>query len=96
MTLDEQFWSFHTKHPDVYLQLRDLCDEWRSHGGARWSIKGAFEVLRWQRHIDGLPDEHEAFLLNNNYTSRYARLLMELNPDLAGIFETRELHASAA
>jgi hypothetical protein len=53
-------------------------------------------VLRWQRHIDGLPDEHEAFLLNNNYTSRYARLLMELNPELAGIFETRELHASAA
>jgi hypothetical protein len=94
--LEAAFWSFHSRHPDVYLQLRDLCDEWRSHGRARWSIKGAFEVLRWQRHTDGLRDEHEAFLLNNSYTSRYARLLIELNPDLDGLFELRELHATRA
>lgn len=96
MNLEQRFWEFHTKHPDVYEQLVDLCREWRRAGRGRWSIKGAFEVLRWQRHIDGLPDEHEAWKLNNNYHSRYARLLMEQNPDLEGLFELRELHSEEA
>ena len=31
------------------------------------------------------------FKLNDHYTSRYARLIMEREPDLRGIFRTRKL-----
>jgi hypothetical protein len=75
----------------VYRELVVLCRQWRRRNARPWSIKGAFEVLRWQRHIAGLPAENEAFKLNNNYHSRYARLLMETCPDLDGLFEMRAL-----
>lgn len=94
--IDERFWRFHQHHPEVYEELVTLCRKWRRRNRQPWSIKGAFEVLRYEWRVDGLPDEHEAFKLNNNYTSRYARLLMEMNPDLEGLFELRELHTTRA
>jgi hypothetical protein len=33
----------------------------------------------------------EDYKLNNNFTSRYARLLMQHNADLAGFFEIRAM-----
>lgn len=91
MTLDERFWQFHAAHPEVYGELVTLCRQWRRRNARPWSIKGAFEVLRWQRQIAGLPASDEAFKLNNNYHSRYARLLMDTCPDLAGLFEVRAM-----
>ena len=86
----ERFEAFHARHPEVYAGLLRLCREWRAAGRTAWSIKGAFEVLRWRRHIAGLKDEHETWRLNNNYTALYARKLIELNPELQGLFELRE------
>lgn len=90
-SIDARFRKFHAAHPEVYEHLRDLCFQWRESTGSPWSIKGAFEVLRWERHIKGLPDPEEDFKLNNNYHSRYARLLMESEPALDGLFELRRL-----
>ena len=88
---ESRFRSFHEKHPEVYAHLVDLCRRWRRNGRDRWSINGCFEVLRWERRIAGLPDPDEEWKLNNNYRSRYARLLMEQEPELEGIFELRVL-----
>ena len=87
--LERAFWSFHTEHPEVYLELVRLARIWRSRGRDRWGTKSAFEVLRWERRIRGLPDDREAFKLNNNYTAFYARLIMEREADLEGVFELR-------
>ena len=43
---------------------------------------------------EGLPEPDDQFRLNNNWTGMYARLLMENEPTLAGLFETRELRSS--
>lgn len=87
---DEAFWKFHEAHPAVYTELRDLCRAWVSKGIGRWSMWGAFSVLRWERRMAGLPDPEEEYKLNNNYTSYYARLLMQQEPELVGLFEIRE------
>ena len=42
--------------------------------------------MRWNRFL-----RNETYELNNNYHSRYARLIMQKEPGLAGIFDTREL-----
>ena len=86
----ERFEAFHARHPEVYAGLLRLCREWRAAGRTAWSIKGAFEVLRWERHIGGLADPAETWRLNNNYTALYARKLLELHPELQGLFELRE------
>lgn len=90
-SLDDRFAAFHAAHPEVYDELRKLAVTAKHRGRDRLGMKMLFEVLRWQRILAGLPAEGEEFKLNNNYTSRYARLLMEQTPELAGMFETREL-----
>lgn len=45
------------------------------------------------RHMRGLPDPDEQWKLNNNFTSRYARLLLENEPELEGLFEIRSLRS---
>lgn len=89
-SIESRFWKYERSHPEVYRELVRLCHEWRAAGGAQWSIKGAFEVLRWQRHVTQ-RDADSPWLLNNSFTSRYARLVLEREPDLADIFETRAL-----
>ncbi len=91
-----QFQRFHLAHPEVYaglLKLARQADSAPYAGRTRIGIGMLFEVLRWHWHIDGLPDDDEAWKLNNNYRSRYARLIMRRNPDLDGLFEVRKLTA---
>jgi hypothetical protein len=70
--------------------LREKALELVAAGRKRLSIKMLFEVLRWE-HL--LTTTDPDFKMNNNYHSRYARLLMDRNPTLRGVFETRELHS---
>ena len=51
-------------------------------------MKMLFEVVRWNRL---LRTGDRGFKLNNNFTAYYARLLMEREPELRGMFETRKL-----
>ncbi len=90
-TIQQQFARFHASHTEVYDGLLGLTRQAASVGRTRIGIGMLFEVLRWQWIIAGLPDDDEVFKLNNNYRSRYARLIMRRNPDLEGIFETRVL-----
>lgn len=50
------------------------------------------EILRWSYQIQ-TDDPTSDFKINNNLRSRFARKIMAENPDLDGIFETRELKA---
>ena len=88
--IEAAFWNFHTNHPEVYAGLVRLAYQAVGAGRERLGIKMLFEVLRWEWVIQGLPDDAEEFKLNNNYTSRYARLIME-EPGLEDVFETRRL-----
>ena len=47
-----------------------------------------FEVLLWQRMLQTTDED---FKLNNNYAPRYARMIMENNQDLDGVFELRAM-----
>jgi hypothetical protein len=93
--IEVQFQAFHHAHPEVYEQLHELALELRNQGHRRCGIGMLFEVLRWTWMRSGIRDE-DGFRLNNNYRSRYARLLMANDPRLAGFFETRALHEGAA
>lgn len=89
-TLDNQFWTFHTANPHVYAGLVVLARALRARGHDRLGIGMLFEVLRWQ-HMLHTDDPVTPFKLNNNLRSRFARLIMETEPDLTGAFEIREL-----
>jgi hypothetical protein len=89
--LEEQFWAFHLKHPQVYRALVNLARQWRLRRGltAKIGIGALYERARWEIAIDGLADE-EPPRLSNNHRAYYARLILLENPDLTGIFKLKK------
>lgn len=87
--IEQAFEDFHAAHPEVYDELVALAREMRSRGYERFGIATIYEVARW-RSMLRLGAEG-SFKLNNNWRAYYARLIMASEPDLAGVFATREL-----
>ena len=91
-SIESRFEAFHARNPGVYAKLVNLAYRARNlDHQRRIGIGMLFEVLRWEWTLLGLPDDAEEFKLNNNYRSRYARLIMADHPQLDGLFEIREL-----
>jgi hypothetical protein len=87
--IDQAFIEFHHENPHVYRALVGLARDWKAAGHARCSMNMLFEVLRWD---EGLRTKSaDGVKLNNNFRSRYARIIEANEPDLAGFFETRAL-----
>lgn len=91
LTLDERFARFHAANPWVSGALIALIEDAKAHGEQRVGIKALFERLRWTwaRQAQG-----ERWRLNNSLTSRYARHIAEVRPDLAEMLEMRKLRAA--
>jgi hypothetical protein len=89
-TLDQAFWEFHRKNPGVYTKLVEMATDAKHLGKRRIGMKMLFEVIRWEHLVHTRGD---AFALNNNYTSRYVRIIEENHPELAGLFETRRIRS---
>jgi hypothetical protein len=94
LTIDEKFSEFHKKNPAVYRRLVNLCREVKGAGHTTYSMKALFERLRWWHHIE--LKSKEPFLLNNDFTSRYARAIMLCEPDLCDFFQVRRLTSKGA
>jgi hypothetical protein len=86
--IELEFKQFHADHPQVYMQLVSLARQWQMNGTEKLGIATLFEVLRWNSHLN--PGKSGGYKLNNNYRALYARLIMEQEPLLKGIFELRE------
>lgn len=91
-TTQERFEDFHEAHPEVFRFLVNTCYELQRKGFKHYGIKGLWERARWHFQVE--KDLGEEFKLNNNYHSRYARLIISEYPDLDGFFELRELRSS--
>lgn len=90
-SIQEAFEEFHARNPHVYELLVKLARRAAQAGRTRIGIGMLYEVLRWNYAIHTTGDE---FKLNNNFRSRYVRLIEDSEPDLAGLFQLRELRAS--
>ncbi|MFJ2342355.1 hypothetical protein [Streptomyces antimycoticus] len=92
-TIDERFEDFHAAHPWILEALELLTARWIQAGGGRIGVKALFEQLRWSS-----PDasNDRPFRLNNDFTSRYARLLCARHPEWASVFQLRTLRSSNA
>lgn len=86
-TIDERFERFHSANPAVFTLFLRFAREARAKG-RKIGAKAIIERLRWEVMIE----TDEDYRLNDHYTSRYARLAMELFPEeFRDFFETRTL-----
>ena len=89
LQLDAEVDLFIAENPHVWKKFLMLACKLKAKGVDRWSCKNLFEVLRWDHAITS-NSPADSFVLNNSYTSRFARRLME-EPDFEGFFEVRRL-----
>lgn len=87
LSIDEQFALFHALNPRVADAVEALASQWLSRH-PKVGVKAIFERLRWE---SGIQTVGEPWRLNNNFTSRYARLLLARRPEWAGRIEVRSL-----
>jgi len=90
--IQRSFLKFHGENPNVYDELVRLARAAVCKGKRKVGIKMLWEVLRWNVWLETTDDGSE-FKLCNNYPSRYARLIMKQEKDLAGVFDLRELRS---
>ncbi|HKY57631.1 MAG TPA: hypothetical protein VJL80_06305 [Aeromicrobium sp.] len=91
LTIQQRFERFHADNPWVYSALESLTADWLTRGHRRVGIKQMFEVVRWQY---GRSTSGDSFKVNNDFTSRYARALLDAHPEWADAIEVRELRAA--
>jgi hypothetical protein len=89
-TIDQRFATFHGDYPQVYRLMVGFARQARKRGYEHYGIAAITERARWEVHMTWGPD-WEGFKLNNDFKSRYARLIMDTEPDLAGFFRVRRL-----
>lgn len=89
-SLDERFQAFHRANPHIYRLLVMYAREARDRGFEHYGMKALWEVVRWNEYV---RKTDETFKANNSFTSRYARMIMAQEKDLAGFFETRKMRS---
>ena len=88
-TLRERFESFHNANPKVYAELRRLAQILVAKGHKKIGMQMLFEQMRWQWFEQTI--DTSGFKLNNDYAAYYSRLLMDNEPELAGVFPIRSV-----
>ena len=90
--LKTRFADFHRANPQVFAELERLTAEAVEAGVPRLGIELLMNRLRWDALMRTRGD---AFKINQNYASRYARLLVDTHPEWDGLFEFRKLRTAA-
>lgn len=85
-SIQQRFEAFHDLNPWVLRHLEALTTDCVAKGFKRVGIGMLFELLRWRY---GEATSGDVFRLNNDFRSRYVRLLIERNARWAPLFETR-------
>lgn len=90
LSIQQKFELFHAANPWVYTAFEKLTADWVERGKRRIGIGMLTEVIRWHY---GRQTTGDGFKVNNNFRSRYVRLLLNKHPEWSTVFETRELKA---
>ena len=79
---------FHAENPQVYTWLKQSAMQLKANGHKKWGMKSLIEVLRRQQ---AMQTTDKMFKINNNHAPYYARYLMDMNPELKGFFNIRQV-----
>ena len=88
-SITARFKKFHAANPNVYDSLVTLARQFRSRRpDAKLGIAMLYEVLRWNFYIS--TDSDEPYKLTNDFKAFYARMIMDQEEDLAGVFQIKK------
>lgn len=85
---DIAFLDYHSANPHIFAAFAAAALQLRARGITHYGAKAIFEHIRFETAIRAGTD---VLKINNNYTSRYARLLMATDTRFLHFFELRTL-----
>ena len=91
-TLDERFeeWIQTVHGKAVFHEAAARARRLLAQGHKHYGIKAICEVIRYER-AEAMGPDAEGYVVNNSDSSRLARRIMAIYPELQGFFETRDL-----
>jgi hypothetical protein len=90
--IESNFWQFHNANPEIFKMICRFAREIKGSGIRHYGIGAIFERMRWHFLVE---QKNREFKLNNNYRSRYVRLLETTYPDeFRDFFNKREMKTS--
>ena len=93
MNIEARFQRFHENNPEVFAELERLTNIVVDNGIQRIGIELLMNQIRWNSMLRTRGD---VFKINQNYASRYSRLLVAEHPEWDGLFEFRKLRSKTA
>lgn len=93
-TIEARFQAFHREHPEVYVKLVEFSVQLLDAGWDHFGISVPWERLRYETML-GASRAESPYKLNDNYRSRYARLIADQEPRLAEVFTLRQLRSAS-
>lgn len=91
-TIASRFERFHAAHPEVYAMFVKFARQAKAAGRERFSADAILHRVRWETLVN--PQKDESYRVNDHFSSRYARKLIQEDASFAGFFELRKLHAA--
>lgn len=89
LSIDERFRRWTAENPNVVALYLKFARQAKASGREQWSTKALTERVRWEVNI-GIDRCGDEFRVNNNYSAPMARMLVELDPSLEGMFTFRK------
>lgn len=89
-TLDLDFAKFHEANPEIYVLFEQFARQAKAAGFKHYGAKSIVERIRWHCQVE---THNGGFKINNNLTSRYARLLAADHPEFKDFFRNRLLRS---
>lgn len=88
-SIQERFEQCDQAHPEMYREFRVIAYDLLWRGRRHYRSKAILELIHYHRILRG-QDENEPFKINNTYSSRYARKLINEDERFSRFFELRE------
>lgn len=88
MPTDAAFHAFNRANPWVVKELEKIAWEMLRSGRKKIGIQACIEIFRWETRRHTISHD---FKINNNFASRYARLIHDRNPHWGQVFELRNI-----
>ncbi|QDU67679.1 hypothetical protein [Engelhardtia mirabilis] len=93
-TIEERFRAFDAANPSLRAELLRRARALRDRGVTRFGVKAIWEAIRYDASVSVYGAG--TYRLNNSFTALYGRLLVELDPSLEGVIETRRRRGEVA
>lgn len=91
--IDARFAAFDAANPEVWKLFVQFADELRRAGRERYSADAILHRIRWHYAIRQDRPAGD-FKINDHFSSRYARKLMQTDGAFAEFFELRRLRSA--